>query len=95
MTIPLHALHDRIKQAGSMTDSEMRKSISKDGHSISDDKLNKMLLDLEIMGLITVSWVTKDERRIEVNVTEEDAGESDGRGKQVPESNYEASFPGA
>jgi hypothetical protein len=30
--------------------------------------LNRILLDLEIYGLIRVSWVTKDKRRIEIIV---------------------------
>jgi hypothetical protein len=28
--------------------------------------LNKTLLDLEIFGLVRVSWLTKDKRRIEL-----------------------------
>ncbi len=38
---------------------------SKEGTVMTDGKFNKVLLDLEIMGLISVSWVTKDNRRIE------------------------------
>ena len=40
--------------------------------SIAEDKFNKLLLDLEILGLIKVSWITKDERRIEVFVVEKE-----------------------
>ena len=36
---------------------------------ITEGEFNKVLLDLEIMGLINVSWVTKKNRRIEA-VTE-------------------------
>ena len=41
---------------------------------IAEDKFNKLLLDLEILGLIKVSWITKDERRIEVFVVEKEDG---------------------
>jgi hypothetical protein len=33
---------------------------------VSWPDFNKILLDLEIYGLIRVSWLTKDKRRIEV-----------------------------
>jgi hypothetical protein len=49
-----------VKQAGNMTDTE------KEYNSISWPDFNKVLLDLEIYGLIRVSWLTKDKRRIEV-----------------------------
>ena len=40
--------------------------MSKDGVSILEDEFNKVLLDLEIYGLIRVSWLTKDKKRIEL-----------------------------
>ena len=39
--------------------------LEKEDISLSWPDLNKVMLDLEIYGLIRVSWVTKDERRIE------------------------------
>jgi hypothetical protein len=35
---------------------------------LSETNLNKTLLDLEIYGLIRVSWITKDKRRVEAVV---------------------------
>ena len=57
---------EKIKDDGSLTDKSLSKSLAKDGYLISDDLFNKTLLDLEIMGLITVSWITKNTRRIEI-----------------------------
>ena len=53
-----------------------------------------MLLDLEILGLIKVSWITKDERRIEVFVIEKEVDEVEKQNKETIEKDYEASFPG-
>ena len=43
-------------------------SLNKDGISLTEADLNKTLLDLEIYGLIRVSWVARDKRRIESKV---------------------------
>lgn len=66
MKYPLRNLtYEKIKQVGNITDSDLVNALSKDSVSLSDADLNKILLDLEIYGLIRVSWVTKDKRRIE------------------------------
>ena len=76
MAIPIkNTVFDKIKQAGSLTDSELFKSLTKDGFIMTEDKLNKLLLDLEIMGLINVAWITKDARRIEVIIIQEQVDE--------------------
>ena len=85
---------DIIKENGSLTDSELSKKLTKDGFIISEDRCNKLLLDLEIMGLITVSWLTKDTRRIEVLVQKEEKDEIESQNKEMLEKDYEASFPG-
>lgn len=95
MAIPLrNTVFDKIKEAGSLTDVELYKILTKDGFLIPEDKFNKLLLDLEILGLIKVSWITKDERRIEVYVVETEADEVDEQNKEMMEKDYEASFPG-
>jgi hypothetical protein len=69
MKYPLRNLiYEKIKQVGNTTDSDLVNALSKDTVSLSDADLNKILLDLEIYGLIRVSWLTKDKRRIEVIV---------------------------
>ncbi len=96
MTIPLkNIVFDKIKEHGSLTDSELSKALIKDGFVIADDRFNKILLDLEIIGLIKVSWLTKDKRRIEIVIQEEVEDEVDAQNREMMEKDYEASFPGA
>ncbi len=95
MAIPIrNTVFDKIKEAGSLIDSELFKSLSKDGIIMTEDKLNKLLLDLEILGLINVAWITKDARRIEVVIVKEEIDEIEKQNKEVMEKDYEASFPG-
>lgn len=69
MNYPLRNLiYEKIKQASTMMDSDLINALSKDTVSLNEGNLNKILLDLEIYGLIRVSWVTKDKRRIEAVV---------------------------
>ena len=95
MAIPIkNTVFEKIKTAGSLTDSELFKSLTKDGFIMTEDKFNKLLLDLEIMGLINVAWFTKDKRRIEVILVKEEIDEIEKQNKEVMEKDYEASFPG-
>jgi len=95
MTIPIrNTVFDKIKEANRLTDVELYKSLIKDGHAIAEDRFNKILLDLEILGLITVSWITKDERRIEIVTIKQEVDEIEEQVKETMESDYEASFPG-
>ena len=95
MTIPLrNTVYDKIKEVNSLTDVELYKSLTKDGLNIPEDKFNKLLLDLEILGLIKVAWFTKDERRIEIIVIEKEEDPIEKQNKEIMEKDYEASFPG-
>jgi len=95
MTIPLrNTIYDKVKEVTSLTDIELYKSLTKDGLVIPEDKFNKLLLDLEILGLIKVAWITKDERRIEVTMIEAEIDSIDEQNKEIMEKDYEASFPG-
>ena len=92
---PLRNLaYDTIKESGSLTDGELSKKLTKEGFIIAEDRFNKLLLDLEIMGLVKVSWLTKDTRRIEVINVEEETDEIEAQNKEMMEKDYEASFPG-
>ena len=94
MAIPLkNVIFEEIKQHGSLTDVELSKALIKNGFVIAQDRFNKLLLDLEIMGLINVSWITKDKRRIEI-VTVKEEDEVDAQNKAMMEKDYEAGFPG-
>jgi len=95
MAIPIRNLtFDKIKEAKSLTDVELFKILIKDGYALAEDKFNKILLDLEILGLITVVWITKEERRIEVVVVEKEVDKIEEQNKEMIEKDYEASFPG-
>jgi len=95
MAIPIRNLtFDKIKEAKSLTDVELFKILIKEGYALSEDKFNKILLDLEILGLITVVWITKDERRIEIVVVEKEVDKIEEQNKEMMEKDYEASFPG-
>jgi len=96
MTLPLkNSVFDKIKERGSLTDSELSKVLIKDGFVIAEDRFNKLLLDLEIMGRISVTWLTKDTRRIEVIAEKVEVDEIEAQNKAMIEKDYEASFPGA
>ena len=95
MTIPLrNTIYEKIKEVNSLTDIELFKSLTKDGLNLPEDKFNKLLLDLEILGLIKVAWFTKDERRIEIIVIEKEEDPIEKQNKEIMEKDYEASFPG-
>jgi hypothetical protein len=94
-SIPLKNLaFDKIKDEGSLTDGELFKKLTKEGYIIPEDKFNKILLDLEIMGLINVSWLTKDTRRIEIVHVQEEKDDIETQNREMVEKDYEASFPG-
>ena len=84
---------EKIQESGSITDTSLTKSLVKDGYLLQEDIINKTLLDLEIMGLINVSWLNKNTRRMEIvsNKNEEDNVELEN--KKSLENDYEASFP--
>ena len=95
MAIPLkNKVFDKIKEEGSLTDSELFKALTKDGIILTEDKFNKILLDLEILGLVNVAWITKDARRIEVITIKEEVDEIEEQNREEMERDYEASFPG-
>ena len=67
MKYPIRNLvYEKISQAGTMTDADLMNSLQKEGLTLADSDFNKTLMDLEIYGLVRVSWLTKDKRRIEL-----------------------------
>jgi len=95
MAIPIkNTVFDKIKEANSLTDVELYKILTKDDFILPESRFNKILLDLEVLGLIKVAWITKEERRIEVVVEEKKVDKVEEQAKEVMEKDYEASFPG-
>ena len=84
---------EKIKESTTITDKVLSKKLTSDGYVISEGFLNQVLLDLEIMGLITVSWITKDTRRIEIVSNQEEDDEVENSNKKMIEKDYESSFP--
>lgn len=95
MTIPIrNIVYEKIKESNSIIDVDLFKSLAKDELEVNEAKFNKILLDLEILGLITVSWITKDERRIEVIIEKNEVDDVEKQNQDMMEKDYEASFPG-
>jgi len=84
---------EKIEESTTITDKVLSKKLTSDGYIISEGFFNKILLDLEIMGLITVSWITKDTRRIEIVSNQEEEDEIENSNKKMIEKAYESSFP--
>ena len=84
---------EKIKESTTITDKILSKKLTSDGYIIPEGFFNKILLDLEVMGLITVSWITKDTRRIEIVSIQEEEDEIENSNKKMIEKDYESSFP--
>ena len=84
----------KVKADSSLTDKTLIKNLKKEGHELTEDMFNKTLLDLEILGLINVSWVAKDTRKIEIASKYEEDDEVELQNKEALKNDYEASFPG-
>lgn len=65
---PLHTLlvETLDSNKGSLDDAQLFKLLKKSNHDLSDRGFNKVLLRLELEGLIHVSTLTKKKRRIEL-----------------------------
>jgi hypothetical protein len=59
-------VYEKIRQAGTMTDNDLMNALQKEGVTLAESDFNKTLMDLEIYGLVRVSWISKDKRRIEL-----------------------------
>ena len=94
MAIPIkNQVLETIRQKEGLTDKELEKLLTKNGLEITESEFNKILLDLEIMGLISVSWVTKENRRVEIVTEKIEEDEYEEQIKETEEKDYEASFP--
>ena len=84
---------EKIKELGSITDISLTKGLAKDGYILHEGIINKSLLDLEIMGLINVSWLNKNTRRMEIVSDKNEEDDVELENKKSLENDYEASFP--
>lgn len=70
-------MYEKIRNLKTTTDADLLNSISKEGIVLPEGEFNKTLLDLEIFGLIRVSWETKEKRRVELVASENEAGRNE------------------
>ena len=67
MKYPIRNLvYEKIRESETLTDSELLNILSKGGVDLTEADISKTLMDLEIYGLIRVTWVTKEKKRIEL-----------------------------
>ena len=93
MTILLkNKILEKVQQSEGLTDKELLKMLSKD-EVVLENEFNKTLLDLEIKGLISVSWLTKDTKRIEYTTVKNEDDDYEKQIQEAEDKDYEASFP--
>ena len=93
MTILLkNKILEKVQSTEGITDKELLTFLSK-SEEILENEFNKILLDLEIKGLISVSWQTKSIKRIEYVTVDDADDEYDKQVKETEDKDYEASFP--
>jgi hypothetical protein len=64
---PLHTLLvETLESQGSLIDTQLLKLLKKSNSDFNERAFNKLLLRLELEGLIHVSALTKNRRRIEL-----------------------------
>jgi hypothetical protein len=85
---------EKVQNSDGITDKDLFKDLTKNELVLEND-FNKVLLDMEIKGLISVSWLTKDTKRIEYVTVKTEDDEYDKQIKEVENKDYEASFPNA
>ena len=68
MVLPLkNVIYDLIRSEKNTTDVELIKLLKKQNIETSKNDINKVLLHLEIMNLISVRWMGKNSKRIELS----------------------------
>ena len=74
MVLPLkNVIYDLIKSEKNTTDVELIKLLKKQNIETSKNDINKVLLHLEIMNLISVRWMGKNSKRIELSENKDQA----------------------
>jgi len=59
-------IYEKLKQQKNTLDVDLLNELKKEDSNITMKDLNKALMSLEIMGLVSVRWVRKDARRVEI-----------------------------
>ena len=61
-----YLVYEKVKQQKNTSDTDLLADLNRDNLAISMRELNKALFHLEILGLLTVRWIGKEKRRIEI-----------------------------
>ena len=61
-----------VRNKGVVVDSELLRLLQKDHSDLSEAKLNQVLMQLEVPGIIHVSRITKNKQRIELTKNGQD-----------------------
>ena len=83
---------EKVQNSDGITDKDLFKDLTKNELVLEND-FNKVLLDMEIKGLISVSWLTKDIKRIEYVTIDKTDDEYEKQIQESEDKDYEASFP--
>ena len=68
MVLPLkNVIYDLIKSKKNTTDVELIKLLEKQNIETNKNDINKVLLHLEILNLVSVRWMGKNSKRIELS----------------------------
>ena len=59
-------IYEKLIEKNNTTDLELLKELEKSGYKITIDELNNELMNMEIKGLLTTRWQSKNKKRIEV-----------------------------
>ena len=74
MVLPLkNVIYDLIKSEKNTTDVELIKLLKKQNIETNKNDINKVLLHLEILNLISVRWMGKNSKRIELSENRDQA----------------------
>jgi hypothetical protein len=67
LNLPLqNTIYEKLKEHKNMLDAELLNELKKENSEIAYKDMNRALLKLEIMNLVSVRWVRKDTKRIEI-----------------------------
>lgn len=60
-----YQVFEYVKEKKAVTDDEILDAMAK-GNDCSINEINKCLMDLEILGMVSIRWVAKEKRRVEI-----------------------------
>ncbi|NWG09749.1 MAG: hypothetical protein HXX80_05540 [Nitrososphaerales archaeon] len=59
-------IYEKLKQQKNVLDVDLLSELKKERQDLTIKDLNKALMHLEIMGIVSVKWVRKDARMVEI-----------------------------